>query len=383
MSHAQPGESSKKQHDRDAAPLGLEAPAGNRRFPRIDALRAVAALSVLAYHWRNDHSSINGVFGKLVGHGNVGVSLFFLISGFLLYRPYVTGRTDRAPTPTTRGFYERRLLRIVPAYWVALTVIAIYPGLPLFGSDWWRMYFFAQIYDPHTVFTIGIGAAWSLCIEVTFYALLPVYAYSVRRVLKNSRSWRAVLAEIGVLIILALASVGFHQWIHDQGADATLAFTLPGTFYLFAEGMAIAILSVQLEGTLIERKLARARLAFIAFAVAVYVLAALSISAKALGSVNPVWGIVALLALIGLVLPDKTPRTGRVLRFMNWLGVVSYGIYLWHQVVLGQTVKHMGPAASLIVTLIISICLGAASYYIVERPSLKRKRRLAEARQVR
>jgi peptidoglycan/LPS O-acetylase OafA/YrhL len=69
------------------------------------------------------------------------VGVFFALSGFLLYRPYLAARLAGRPQPSTRSFLRRRWLRILPAYWVALTVLAIWPGLPgVFTGDWWRYY---------------------------------------------------------------------------------------------------------------------------------------------------------------------------------------------------------------------------------------------------
>ncbi len=105
----------------------LQPPAGNERFPLVDGLRAIAALSVVVYH-------VGLVSGLNEGGGgahyafqrlNVGVTLFFVISGFLLYRPYVNARLRGTPRPTARQFFRRRLLRIVPAYWAALAILVV------------------------------------------------------------------------------------------------------------------------------------------------------------------------------------------------------------------------------------------------------------------
>ena len=72
--------------------------------------------------------------------------LFFAISGFLLYRPWVA-----APRPAPRRYARRRALRILPAYWLALTLLAIFPGIVgVFTGDWWRYYLFLQLYSADT-----------------------------------------------------------------------------------------------------------------------------------------------------------------------------------------------------------------------------------------
>ena len=82
----------------------------------------------------------------------MGPLLFFAISGFLLYRPWVAARAHGRPLPHTARYARRRALRILPAYWFALTVLAIFPGITgAFTGDWWRYYFFLQLYDADTL----------------------------------------------------------------------------------------------------------------------------------------------------------------------------------------------------------------------------------------
>ena len=69
-------------------------------------------------------------YGPFTTRLNLGVTIFFLISGFLIYRPFVNSRMNGAPATPLARFLERRFLRIFPAYWLALTLLAIAPGLP-------------------------------------------------------------------------------------------------------------------------------------------------------------------------------------------------------------------------------------------------------------
>ena len=87
--------------------------------------------------------------------GALGPIVFFAISGFLLYRPWVAARAAGAPAPAAGRYARRRALRILPAYWVALTVLAVFPGITgVFTGDWWRYYLFLQAYDART---LGLG----------------------------------------------------------------------------------------------------------------------------------------------------------------------------------------------------------------------------------
>ena len=78
-----------------------------------------------------------------------------------------------------RAYGRRRVLRIVPAYWVALVLLALWPGIVAFwGGPWWRSFTFTQIYWRNST-TQGIFPAWTLCIEISFYLALPFVAPAI------------------------------------------------------------------------------------------------------------------------------------------------------------------------------------------------------------
>ena len=129
-----------------AVPDALTPPPGNPRFPLMDSMRAIAAIFVVATH-ASGISLFNSqnVLGAVTARMNVGVTVFFLISGFLLYRPFVRAAYHGIAPPRVGRFFRRRALRIVPAYWLALTVLAVWPGLVgVHTADWWVYYGFLQ-----------------------------------------------------------------------------------------------------------------------------------------------------------------------------------------------------------------------------------------------
>ena len=110
------------------------------------------------------------------------------------------------------------------------------------AHNWWIFYGFGQIYSLNTIGE-GIGAAWTLCIEVTFYAALPAFAY--RR--PGSGAIReSVRGDVVLLVVLTASSLAFRAHFHDFANYATVS-TLAGTFTWFALGMGLAILSVTEE----------------------------------------------------------------------------------------------------------------------------------------
>ncbi len=375
-------------------PPALTPPPGNPRFPLFDGLRAIAALAVLAYHvgYYSRANEGDGGLSPYLARLNVGVAVFFVISGFLLYRPMLVGRLGDGPRVRLGDYARRRVLRIVPAYWVALTVLAVYPGLPgVFGSHWWVYYGFGQDYSTTTV-TSGIGPAWSLGCEVVFYALLPFISLGLGR-LSSAAGRRGVWwqGELAVLALLAAASVAWRGYVDAHGGLSPSTFA--STFGWFALGMALAVLSV-LRPVVAHRRL---------YAWAGWLLAAAAyvVICRGLGlgtgfvflqhvtvaqdlAIYALSGVVA----VGLALPavlDRGPRTGigRLLgsRPLAWLGLISYGIYLYHQPIadaLNGGVTSAGDATVRFLwlfpaTVAIAVAAGALSYYVVERPALRLK----------
>src|SRR4051794_11634086 len=220
-----------------------------RRFPLLDSVRAIAAIIVVTAHVAGPSGADSpGTFAqKFVTRASIAPALFFVVSGFLLYRPFVRARLLDAPRQSLVSFGLGRVLRVVPAFWIALTIITIWHDKPLvFGHQWWAFYLFGQIYIGQPLG--GIPAVWSLCIEVAFYVMLPFFALAVARLpgtTMRSRL-RGELFAIGALIGFSLLLRGIvgaklvNPW---RQVDA-----LPLIFFDWcAYGMLLAVLSVWLE----------------------------------------------------------------------------------------------------------------------------------------
>jgi peptidoglycan/LPS O-acetylase OafA/YrhL len=383
-----------RAQDTAAEPVApvVAPPPGHPRFPLLDSLRAIAALSVLIGHAAGaSHITTAHWWSPLVASGNQGVTVFFILSGFLLYRPMVSSQLRGAPRSSWRDYARRRLLRIVPAYWLALTVLAIYPGLPgVFTHNWWYYYFFLQVYD-HNISIGGIVIAWSLCIEVSFYLLLPFYSDLIGRVTRGRALGARVRVELTVLTVLAVASLALRYF------DSTFPLTLPIYFQWFAEGMALALLSAALQGR--ARGLQPRAVQLIArrpgfcwgIALVLYVLLCFGLGKPPAGGYSDLkevflnrllGGLMALFLVLPAVFGDSAggwPRRVLAWPVLAWLGLISYGIYLWHLNLLEQIAGN-GTSSGLDVfirltvsTMAIAVAVAAASYYIVERPLLRFK----------
>jgi peptidoglycan/LPS O-acetylase OafA/YrhL len=382
-------------------PAAVAPPPGHRRFPLLDSLRAIAVLCVLLTHTSFLSGSNEGTwFGPFAARLDVGVTIFFLISGFLIYRPFVNVRLNGAPATPLVVFFRRRFLRIFPAYWAALTLLAIAPGLPDVHSErWWVYYGLFQAYDP-TWFDKGIGTAWSLSTEVAFYLLLPLYAWAVARFVR-----RRIGVELAMIASLAVASVVARALVANAergaafGQASTFPITLGGTFLWFALGMALAVVSAWLAGRpdpaepprFVSLVTARPWLPWLG-AAACFVLVSKGIGITGNGfqqlSVAQVVGEHLLYAgvALGLLLPavfgddaGGWPRRVLATRWLAALGLISYGVFLWHLTIAiklsGEGLDGFVPLT--IVTAAAAIPIAALSYVLLERPLLRLKYRRA------
>lgn len=366
------------------------------RVEGFDGLRACAAILVVAYHAGSIvGASSAGFLSPFVAEMKAGVTIFFVISGFLLYLPYARAIGSGLPGPEWRRFARRRAVRILPGYWVALTILAAAGAVSgVFGEEWWRYYGLAQIYDNRTL-EHGLGVAWTLAVEVSFYAVLPFLACGMRR-LVGARSGRgAARVQLAALAILALASLGLRAglagsvWLPVPGAHLALASSLPAVWDWFAAGLALAVLRAEWErGARVGRlwdALATHPAECWLLAAVVYTVGVplqhgeVFLSDYGLATHLAV-GVAAALFVLPAVAPGSPDRVSRARAFltsrrMAWLGTISYGIYLWHVPFrdlidswLGVPRGALAFALLFAITLAGGICLGALSWYVVERP---------------
>lgn len=369
-----------------------------RYFPGFESIRALAASMVVVHHAVALSGAANARWlGTPAAVMDGGVSVFFVLSGFLIYRPFVTADLDRRHQPSWRSFWWRRVLRIVPAYWVALTFFWMAGAYDL-GPQWWRYYLFLQIYSPSTAFG-GIIQAWSLCTEMSFYVLLPLWAALVVRATTALVPGRRIVGHLigcGVLWIGGYASRTAieHLWPGRRG----LSFNwLPTNLDLFATGMALAVVSVWAATdpavrVRLDRLAARAGVCW-AGAAAVFALYAYRVGATTIEAGYAGWfwhrrqltmELFAVLLLLPAVFGPQDRgllRRAWSLAPIVWLGWVSYGLYLWHFDWMKQAVSAPGrpgwdPSAAgdanLLYLLVVGFGLGllcaGLSWYLLERP---------------
>jgi peptidoglycan/LPS O-acetylase OafA/YrhL len=343
----------------DPAAQGLPAQdqAATAHIPALDALRAIAALCVLSYHlWV--HGVDFGPLTPLVAGGSVGTTMFFVLSGYLLYEPFLRGPVD------IRAYLIRRGFRIMPAYLLALVGLTLLTGDRSFANAPVTYALLLQNYD-RTLFQNFVGPAWTLQLEVTFYLLLPLIAIALARWLRPDVGRPAfVLYMLGIVSLF----LGFGALIGFPGPlGVWLSCLFPAMFWGFVPGMALAVVAVRRPDAL--HQLGKPPLAVTGI---VMLLAGLFVN-FGYGNVLTAAGTVLLIAA-ALQLRRSTSSV-RLLALAG--GTLSYPFYLWHADVTSWLARS-GFQGWLLAAGVVLMAGGisVASYLIVERPAMRFGRRI-------
>lgn len=395
-------------------------PSWGRRMAGIEGLRGVAAGSVLLGHTviLLGASGFVGsaMLGKLTGLMLQGLTLFFVLSGFLLYRPFASAIINGRTAPRARDFLRNRVLRIWPAYLVILALVGFVfgaavldPGLGIdaeggvgYLTDPLLLIsnvFLLQGWFPGTLLT-GLSVSWSLIPEVSFYLLLPVLAaLGMRLVGRMSLVSAALLPALLLLVVglvgraVSVVAVGGADPAAGaaENADPTWADVLQrsivGQGDLFALGMIAAVVVVAAQR--IEPRQVR-RLRVVAWiAMMGGVLAVPFAGPTENGVLFTVMAVVCASAILVLLLPGPggVARLGvRLLESlpMRATGLCSYSIYLWHFPVILFLREHVEAARydslsslpiSIVWVVVPTLLLSAVTYRYVEAPAMRRKTR--------
>ncbi|WP_319433346.1 acyltransferase [Mycobacterium sp. RTGN5] len=324
---------------------GVSRPVGGR-LDSLTGLRALAALLVVGTHAAFATGKLtHGYIGLVLARLEVGVSIFFALSGFLLFRPWVLAAADRTAAPSARTYARRRLRRIMPAY--VVTVLLAYgvysfystgpnPGQTLAGLI--RHLTLTQTYTDNYLVTYlhrGLSQTWSLAVEVAFYAVLPLLAHLLLVVLCGDR-WRparllAGLAALAAISPLWLIVLDTTDWLPNSAG-----MWLPAQLAAFAGGMAVAVLNVMgvrwRAGLLVPA------------AVVLYLVVSTPLAGAVTMGPVPMWQplakalFYAVIATLVVAAPTLGGRDmfGRLLssKPMVWLGEISYEIFLLHVLVM-------------------------------------------------
>jgi len=367
------------------------------RFPCFDGVRALAALMVVVYHSVFFNSFFLTRGGAFLGTLNAGVFIFFVTSGCLLYLPFAASHLSESPPVDPRGYAIRRVARVYPAYWLVLAFFTfVVPRANIYGPAGFARHVSLTLTYVHikNPFVVGLPPAWSLVVEVSFYFFLPFYGAVIGVLVRRWNPPRvefaglAILFSVGVVSIVALAN----------GLDAPWVAVLPQYIAAFSLGMLLAVLSSRRWSDRTTARLDRiGRPTWLWWSIAVVALAAIplvlrhnplaAMTAVQATGLNFCEMIVGICVVVPVVLgPQDHGEIRRVLRsrVAVYLGLVSYGIYLWHWFLLrivadwlDWPLYHGNWFVVLVLTLPIVIFAASMSWFLWERPIVRLAHRVA------
>lgn len=337
----------------------MSAVAATMRIPALDGWRAISILLVIAGHLVN-HRYESGPASPIAAYLAVmGVKVFFVISGFLIAG---LALSEEATTGTLsmKGFYRRRIYRILPAYFAYLATVLLFSLLGWIQQDLAGIGLAAIFVCNAPGLDCGwfVGHSWSLAYEEQFYLVFPLLFVLTPRELKP----RLFAAIHGFLAITPLLSLVLMPDTPEWGAYRLLALH----FGCISAGVMVAHHRDKLA------RLGRHH-ALISVAAALCVLAFIAVASGRFGHLTyPVRTALEALVLplaIAWLIYRTTVHRGAVSRFLDWaplryVGKISFSLYLWQQLFTSSTT--MGTFSALWL-----LPVAMFSYHCIEQPMVR------------
>ena len=339
----------------------------SNRVPSLDGLRAISIVLVLIHHLAGtEYSFVPASFANALGLGELGVRVFFVISGFLitnlLLQELETGGTINLPR-----FYFRRTFRIFPPYYALILVLIFLQSAGLIvlnDGDVLHALTYTSNYNPGRSWYLG--HTWSLAVEEQFYLLWPA-------ALLITGKRRGLYGAALLIVLCPLIRLGMWQFLPQTQSGIGARFETVAD--AIAIGCILAGTRHWLKSQSLYNRLLASRL-FILIPMAVLFANALHERPRIYFSVGYTVTIIGTALCIDWCVTYDAGRIGRFLNCapMVFVGVMSYSIYLWQQIFLNR--GSASAASQFPLNVILVILLSIASYYLIERPSLKLRQRL-------
>lgn len=389
-----------------------------RYIPELEGLRGLAAVGVLVTHvafsagavaWNEypgfeqaGHGLVSGLLQQL----HVFLPVFFVLSGALLYRPFVLSTLADVKKPALKPYLWRRALRILPSYWAVLTVaLLVFDQLNV--KDTWgviRSYLLLQVYQENS-WVSGLEQGWSLSTEIAFYLGLPLVALLFTKLAGGAPTPGARARRILTMLIIPVG-IGLAWTFYTHGAGMgpyPMENEWPITWFGFlAGGMMLATLSALAEVAPEEmprpyRWITEHPLAVWTGALAVYLFLAFSPVGDPQSANYPplaqgmvehsgylLFGLLIVAPLTGPAIHSKGITAVLANPVATYLGRISVGMYLWHIPIITYYTGDLaggdvGFGELLLVVCGLSIAFATASYYLIERPALSLREKLGKA----
>lgn len=347
-----------------------------RDIPSLDGLRAVSIAIVILSHTKSllPAAIVNsGLFRYLIGGGLHGVQIFFVISGYLI-TTLLLREFERSGDISLKRFYARRTLRIFPpfyAYMAVLAVLWIAGVAPEDPSTFATAATYAIIYHPNPIGWF-VQHTWSLSIEEQFYLLWPVallFAQQRRQALRIAVTILAVMPIARLLLLFAAP---------NQPADHNRLLVNSSAIDMLLVGCLLALLAGNTQWQRWRERYLNAWTVAAMLAVGLvlvpYANAKLAgPSGLAIVALGYSLTALAIGAALEYVVTRPQSMAGAVLNLglMRHLGLISYSVYLWQQL-FTKNPERFG-----ILTYVLILLAAESSFWLIEKPVMRLRRRLA------
>lgn len=370
---------------------------GAGRFVVADPLRALGAFGVFVFHCGAlagigvgtfEHAPWNDLHRlpiRLIGSLNIGVWIFFALSGYLLGRPFIAAYIEQRPAPAVGAYLRNRVLRLGPGMLGIFVITLVVAGRN--GSAWDRVAaipLLVQVYFPSPLAHDTLAHYWTLDNEAVFYLLLPLMMLAAIRWAPSS--WSPATRRRALLIALAAIAIGSAVLSQVQpAADSDRRQWFPMIVSAFTPGLALAVLSTCVPERVVGPRGVRAAAWLLIASIIPLGYWVIKVADQGSGLRN-LAGCAAAGLIVGAALIRQwshEPRRWRVLdnRPMQWLGKRSYSFYLIHLLVIVELVVPLhrtrnpsGFVIYLLVGFVFLIPLTALSYELLEKPFLARRK---------
>lgn len=417
--------------------------AGKNNIAALDGVRAIAALLVISVHV-SDVPSVpwianeNPLATALAFMGRTGVDLFFVLSGFLLFMPYARALLFQEEWPSMRKFYIRRIFRIWPGYYITLAaMILLFSRSYLQPENFKKLGLFLTFFmdsSPETWQKLN-GPFWTLATEWQFYMLLPFIALGFACIVKRFASSPQKRLQVVLLCCLGIIAWGLFirgfglfyqrhpdinlQVPHLRGAlNIFLFFTfgIQGKYLeVFSCGMIVSSLYIFAQhpefGSVFKARLQRLwHWAWMLGWILLVCIALWQVQAEAdrdgTGAITalnflqslksyyawfgePIAGAGYALCVFAILFGTQLLRWLFETRLLRWIGMLSYGIYMWHLNLLLHFNSYILPHLTFIqntlekdlawwgFVCIVVVPLAFVFYKIIEEPGIRLGARLA------
>ena len=366
------------------------------RLPGLDGLRGLACIMVFLYHLRwAAQPSTSEPLTLMIGSLNlefllrkfdIGVSIFFVLSGLLLSIPFWRAIFENQPAPELRRYLWRRACRIVPAYYAVLVAVYLLQGgtYTFYGAiDFLLHATFLHNFADATYHSLHPDL-WTIGIEFQFYLLLPLIMAAAGFLVRKCGAAIGLLALIATCWLVDIAASAALQSAEPIIADRFLSATgsvIHGTVFSYLKHFAFGIVAAfaVLRGSFSRRTADGICLAAIAGAAAIitYGTEGCWHRTTSLG-----WPLSPLILAILAASLARSETCARVFS-TKWIaatGTISYGIYLWHDLILraafSGTLRGNYSGFSLLVlggsiAMIVTLTIAALSWRFIERDAIR------------